>query len=64
MCKISKYANLSDFIIVGDVDTSRHTRASKGENIEATENIEVVGKYIVIHLSSVDVIQDQIQDTL
>merc|ERR1719474_336115 len=28
---------LSDFIIVGDVDASRHTRASKGEDIKACE---------------------------
>ena len=41
VCKISKYANLSDFIIVGDVDASRHTRASKGEDIKAAENIKI-----------------------
>ena len=39
--KISKYENLSDFIIVGDVDTSRHTRTSKGEDIKAAENNKI-----------------------
>ena len=44
MWKISKFANLSDFIIVGDVDASRHTRASKGENIKAVEKIKNIAK--------------------
>ena len=35
------FANLSDFIIVWDVDASRHTRASKGENIKAVEKIKI-----------------------
>ena len=49
MWKISKFANLSDFIIVGDVDASRDTRTSKGEDIKAAGNIKISRLQVIIN---------------
>ena len=60
MWKISTHSNLSDFIIVGDVDTSRHTRTSKGEDIKAAETNKISRKQVMIfkEKSPFDLIQD------